>query len=274
MTLLDLSQTPLGARTFLTPQARRVELVQVGCGGTGSWLAPKLARIAQAESAREVSILLIDPDTIEAKNVGRQNFCPAEIGLAKSVALSRRLALAYGVNARALIQPFATMPLPPDTLRVYLGCVDNAPARRTIHQALALNGPDRAIWIDGGNAANGGQVIAGNATTRQALKQSFVLAGYARRLPDPALLLPNLVSGGQKRIGAARTPSCAEAAQVNVQSMLVNDQVALIMAGYLSDLLAGALKRFKTSFDGVSGTMQSLYITPERIAVSLARRTV
>ena len=272
MTLLDLSQTPLGARAFLTPQTRRVELVQIGCGGTGSWLAPKLARIAQAESTREVAIVLVDPDAIEAKNVGRQNFCPAEIGLAKAVALSRRLALAYGIDARALVRPFAPMPLPPDTLRVYLGCADNAPARRAIHQSLALNGPDRAIWIDGGNAATGGQVIAGNATTRRALKQAFVIAGYARRLPDAAMLLPNLVRGRQRPTGVARAPSCAEAAQANIQSMLVNDQVALIMASYVSDLLAGVLKRFKTSFDSASGTMQSLYITPERIAVSLARR--
>src|SRR5690349_16668087 len=76
----------LDARKLVIPAVENINLVLIGCGGTGSWLAPTVARYARllAENFdRDVKVTFVDPDRVEAKNVYRQNFAEAEIGLYK-----------------------------------------------------------------------------------------------------------------------------------------------------------------------------------------------
>src|SRR3954451_23564354 len=89
---LDLSY--LNASTLMVGPHESVHIMLVGCGGTGSWLAPRIAPIARVliESGKPTTLSFIDPDIIEKANVYRQNFCDAEIGYHKS----RVLALRYG----------------------------------------------------------------------------------------------------------------------------------------------------------------------------------
>ncbi|MCP4517833.1 MAG: hypothetical protein GY824_21725, partial [Delftia sp.] len=80
-----------------------VNLVLVGCGGTGSFLALHLARLAwhaREQHGIEVALTFIDPDRVEARNVGRQNFVPAEIGACKAQSLASRYGLAFGLRIR------------------------------------------------------------------------------------------------------------------------------------------------------------------------------
>lgn len=54
-------------------------LVVIGCGGTGSWLIPPLARIAGGRQ-----MVLIDGDKVSDSNIVRQNFLPSEIAQNKA----------------------------------------------------------------------------------------------------------------------------------------------------------------------------------------------
>lgn len=67
----------------------------VGCGGTGSWLMPKLIKtINDAERkgllSPNFSLCLIDADVVEDKNIVRQNFVPADVGKNKAEVMALR----------------------------------------------------------------------------------------------------------------------------------------------------------------------------------------
>ena len=67
----------LNAKSIILPAYQKIEFYLVGCGGTGSWLVPSLGRIARTLSrqGKTTTLILIDADIVEQKNVSRQNFC-------------------------------------------------------------------------------------------------------------------------------------------------------------------------------------------------------
>lgn len=76
----------------------------VGCGGTGSWFAPKFIKIlndavskGMLENAR---VLFVDGDIVEDKNLIRQNFVYQDIGKNKAEVLAER----YGMHASDKLQ--------------------------------------------------------------------------------------------------------------------------------------------------------------------------
>ncbi|MCB0031207.1 MAG: ThiF family adenylyltransferase, partial [Anaerolineales bacterium] len=88
-----------------------INLMLIGCGGTGSALAPSLARIAFHGQQKGIRfhIIFVDPDIVEESNVGRQRFTPgAEVGFPKANCLATRLNLAFGLDIAAIATPFST----------------------------------------------------------------------------------------------------------------------------------------------------------------------
>lgn len=71
-----------------------VSIVLVGCGGTGGYLVPKLARLLMTlkEFRRDTRyhLTLIDPDTVEEANLYRQNFIQMDLGKNKAHVLAER----------------------------------------------------------------------------------------------------------------------------------------------------------------------------------------
>ena len=95
-------------KTF-DPHFHPREIVLVGTGGTGSHLARAVARIiAHMQSLRMnvPSLTLIDPDTVEERNVSRQLFSPAEIGMNKAEAIAQRLSCALGLSIEWIPEAF------------------------------------------------------------------------------------------------------------------------------------------------------------------------
>ncbi|HNA87040.1 MAG TPA: ThiF family adenylyltransferase, partial [Nitrospira sp.] len=87
----------------LPKQCPRLHVIQIGCGGIGAFLGIHVARLAR-ECFRlfdTVMVTFYDGDTIEEKNLRRQNFCQAEIGHNKAEALAFRLSTAWGIPIRA-----------------------------------------------------------------------------------------------------------------------------------------------------------------------------
>src|SRR5262245_28482851 len=131
---IDLSYSR--AATLMPPVSEGLRLILVGCGGTGSWLAPSVARIArlQRDQGRDVTVFFCDHDTVEAKNIPRQHFCDAELGRNKAVTLAARYSAAWGVEIVAVPKRFRSADVEVDrgTQTIVIGCVDNAAARKEI----------------------------------------------------------------------------------------------------------------------------------------------
>lgn len=74
------------------------DIIVIGCGGTGSWLLPKLVKIINDGCSKSMTsghnILLVDGDEVEEKNLIRQNFISQDVGKNKAQALAER----YGVH--------------------------------------------------------------------------------------------------------------------------------------------------------------------------------
>lgn len=96
----------------------------VGAGGVGSWLTPSLCLLADS-----VQITVIDGDRLESKNLNRQLFTEADIGLNKAEALSAR----YNCNYEPYF--YHSGSIEHDRHDWIICCVDNHRGRRSVLQA-------------------------------------------------------------------------------------------------------------------------------------------
>jgi PRTRC genetic system ThiF family protein len=257
----------LTAATVLPGDTARVGITLIGCGGTGGWLAPSLARLARLmiEEGKDVSLMFCDPDTVEEGNLMRQNFCAAEIGLNKAVTLGARLAAAWGLEITAVPERFGAqshlshrLRLFNDSLRVIVGCVDNAAGRKRMAASV---GP-RSWWLDCGNSESAGQVLLGNLTTDREMRQAFLSPQVCVGLPAPHVQASDLLVARPEEM-ARRATSCAEMAAANAQSLMVNQRVAAEAGDMLLRFLGGRLRRMASYFDLESGSASARYITQE-----------
>ena len=260
---MNLDYTILQARRLMRPGSKSLEVAVVGTGGTGSWIVPHIVRLTrlawETQSAlREVRIDLWDPDTVEEKNIYRQNFSAAEIGWKKVHALAHRYGTHWGVEVRAFPKPFKSG----GRYHVILGCVDNHRARQSIHDRYHGDriGP---VWIDCGNAADSGQVLVGNCLEMP--EDAFPLGDVCVALPIPTVQHPKLL---ERDAGGEDNPfmevlSCADQALHGNQGLMVNAKVAAEAADYFARLVVKRnLRKQATYFDLVSGATRSVYVTP------------
>ena len=262
------------SRSLLVPTAKDVDIHLIGCGGTGSWLAPHIARIARLmaeKNSRKVRILFHDPDRVEAKNVYRQSFANAEIGLNKAEALAYRCAAAWGVNVVAVPKHFDAKAAVSDYDRhmgLFIGCVDNAAARRQIAEAAKSSTWSQKWWLDCGNSQNSGQILLGRSGL---LKNEFPfgIEGKCTWLPLPSEQLPELLVSETEETPAANTQnlSCAELALIDAQGLSINARMAAEAADVLLRMLVtGDLRRYQAYLNLSAGSTRSRYITEEAIA--------
>lgn len=272
------------ASVVVPRQHSAINLVQVGLGGTGSWTAPNVCRLAavlQEELKRKVQVFLIDPDRIESGNVPRSNFTYAEVGQPKAVALARRYAAAWGIKVTAVTKRFSRQMVWLESqgearLTVIIGCVDNHLARREMHRALKDAkdiSPDISDcwWLDAGNDLNTGQVLLGNSYSIDQLRDCFPCSTMCHALPSPALQFPDLLMPPvvtKKR----RDLSCRQLMMLNEQSLIVNQRVAAELGDFLMRLLlTNDLQRFAAFFNLHAGTSTSNYVTPTEVARSVGK---
>ncbi|MGI8655427.1 MAG: PRTRC system ThiF family protein [Pyrinomonadaceae bacterium] len=273
---LNLDFGYMNAATVLTRQPDEHEtttIALVGCGGTGSYMAQHISRIMRVmlEQGRRVRALFIDPDRVEEKNIGRQLFCDAEIGMNKAETLALRYGATWGLDIAAhakRFEPEMVKAYGGSPLTVIVGCVDNAAARKSI--AASLNNrpgsAPRIWWLDCGNHEEAGQVLLGAAPKIEHVKEWFTSASICKSLPSPALQCPELLQAKPEETNVSKL-SCAELTLLNVQSLQINNRVAAEAADMLTRLLVTRnLKRFACEINMAAGSMKSTYVTPESIA--------
>ncbi|BAZ34025.1 UBA/THIF-type NAD/FAD binding fold protein (plasmid) [Cylindrospermum sp. NIES-4074] len=263
---MELNLDLANAFPVQTVNYTQIELWLVGCGGTGSWLAPSLVRLGRvlSQQGKQVKLYFVDPDHVESANVLRQCFCDAEIGLNKAKTLVLRYSLAWKMEIMAIAQHFHSEWITPsyNTLIIVTACVDNAKARESITQVLQHNSHRFAphIWyLDCGNSKRSGQVLLGSHLSTNPNDYHFDTLGCFR-LPAPTIQQPDLLVPQPEEL-ADNNLSCEQLALLNSQSLSINQRVASEAFDYLLQLTAGKLRRFATYFDLESGSGKSLYTT-------------
>jgi hypothetical protein len=118
----------------------------VGVGGTGASTARIVARIIydmRRARLHTPKIILIDPDRVEEKNIGRQAlFAPADIGQFKAECVARRLNAALGLDIGWIAEP-----LDPERhadrfgSTLVISCVDNHVASQS-----GCSSRSRGMW--------------------------------------------------------------------------------------------------------------------------------
>lgn len=257
------------------PEAAATCIVQVGVGGTGSWLALSLARILYhaRQKGQVIRLVLVDPDSVDETNVGRQLFSPAEIGVNKAESIAFRLNLALGLDITAVTVPFTPKTMlwlyrqyqrQPHYSRVrfvLVGAVDNHQARRAMAEVVAA-GKGHLWAVDCGNARSNGQVLLGNLTDLSRLRVDKL--GLCAGLPSPYLQEPGLLEPDREDEPPL---SCADLTLREEQSLLINAQTAAVAAQLVYDLVVKrTVHQYAVYFNLEPPTMRSLVLTPTNLA--------
>jgi len=263
---------PVGAPFAADPRDCRSTIVLVGCGGTGGFLAESICRLLIGRSSR---LFLVDPDRVEPHNVARQAFDRREVGRFKAEVLAERLARRFERAVDYSILPYdrrlhaSVFGDTASGLRLIVGCVDNAAARRAIATTLdtssrsGIRSPN-TWWLDTGNGRNSGQLLLGNTTRPDALRRSFMPAsGKCRALPAPSLQRPDLLSAASE---ARPQPDCAEAVADGLQGPTINQIVASVAASFVEKLLNGTCTWMAAYFDLDDGMLRCLPADPKLVA--------
>ncbi len=226
-----------------------VAITLVGCGGTGSHLASGLIALTSELGARSIGsdLLLVDPDRVEPKNVGRQLFSSGDVGKFKADALAQRLMNAFGARVGAACRAIDERDSfrHSNSLNLVIGAVDNPAARALLARQVQCAAGD-LWWLDCGNDNHSGQIALGNTASAKEMKGALAL-GMIDRLPAPHLVYPDLIKTPRS---AKRAVSCAEATAAGEQGLMVNRMVAAWALALLHDfLIARDPKYFALAFD-------------------------
>ncbi len=282
---LPLNTAILNAVPVILPEYAHVTFVLVGCGGNGSWMAGVIARVLSLlpQVGKTGNALFYDPDVVERENIPRQLFFEPEIGLNKAHVLAARYGLQMGVDITSFDKPFewsyhnAGSIGNHRSLVILVGCVDGPAGREAMSQTLGhpTYQQHRYWWLDLGNHRDSGQVVLGNTSELNDLKDSFSLKTYCRLLPSAALVHPELLEAQVPDPAPTPAPDglrgCASILYGNPQSYSINQIMSAIGSDYLHRLLFGELNKWATYFDLRTGSGRSLYTAPEAIARAVGR---
>jgi len=266
---LQLNKDSLNARSLLLPVTKGTRLVLIGCGGTGSWLAPhvvRIARLLREVRDQQVSVVFCDHDHVEEKNIFRQNFCEAEIGRNKALSLAQRYGHAWGIPIAAIDQRFSRAIATKNDFApsyndqqtsVFITCVDNNTARREIAK-LCESWP--IWWVDTGNLKTAGQVSVGRQLFEKELSP-LRLPSVTTWAPAPSLQFPNIIRDTSEEVQPVNytNMSCAELALVDEQGISINHSIASVAASLLAKMLVTKDLRYHCAYVSLDAGTQFVY---------------
>lgn len=247
----------------------------IGCGGTGSWLMPKLAKTINDMIRKNIitkdkfCLNLVDFDTIETKNLVRQNFIENDIGKNKAEVMAMR----YGstlVEGTQCVFYDKYLTLDPskkehpeafisfsdvlgstlskqNLLGIIFNLVDNDVERRELHKYIrASNSP--YVVIDIGNEQTHGQLFASYYNMSR-INETY--SNYPKNVP---LILQDSFAEYHEAIITSDEDvvvfSCAEAdvsEEFQDQFLVANDMAATVGHSYFVTLIDNITKNRFTS---------------------------
>lgn len=215
-----------------------VKIVMLGAGGTGAYVAPHIYRLLY-DLGRCARFIICDGDLVEEKNLRRQNFAPADLGLNKARVLAERYASVWGMETEyipfyiedgatlaQLVTPDYRRPNPDGSglltpeLVLLLGCVDNNRTRMLCHEIFRK--ASDLVYIDSGNDSSSGQVVCGVRRNNHTFSRPIGSAHPEMR---------------QNKDRFPSQISCAEAAQGDAQTIVANITAATAIVNMVYNIL-------------------------------------
>ena len=214
---------------------RPVKIVMIGAGGTGGHIAPHLYRLLYTLD-RPVRFIICDGDIVEEKNLVRQNFTEADLGLNKARVAAERYSNVFGLETSyvpdfiesverldELVTPkvwhtgtYGAETIPGQV--ILIGAVDNNRSRQLCHEVF-LNA-EELIYIDSGNGEYTGQVVCG---IRRYGRTYYKPVGMLYPdLAQPDDLFPSEVSCADASVSAPQTIVANLMAATAVVTMIYN----------------------------------------------------
>jgi PRTRC genetic system ThiF family protein len=233
---------------------RAIRIHLIGCGGTGSQLAPRLVQLHKALLAlghpEGLQVSLWDSDTVSESNPLRQNYFDIDVGHLKAVVMTNRINIAFGMDWKARPEHFTgEVRSVNDRADIVIGCVDTKSSRRAIDQFVRTQGTP-CYWIDSGNGSDSAQIIVGHYSKKS--------ANDPNRLPLLSELYPDALAGLDDN-----TPSCSARESLASQGLATN----ALAASWIYAWLATALRYGKIDWSGIfvnllSGRASSIPVDP------------
>ena len=273
MQLPALNEDALYACSILLPVTKAATIHLIGCGGTGSWLAPHLARITKLlQEVHQINVRLVfwDHDVVEEKNIFRQNFCEAEVGINKAETLARRYGTAWGLEITALPVLFSADVMYRNNLGdrygdssmpVFITCVDNNRPRQDVAKVCSQY---FGWWLDCGNIKTAGQVSVGRGLPPRELSP-LRFPSMTTWTPLPSLQFPSIL---QEDVATRKEEvdysgmSCADIALVDEQGLSINHAIASTAAAMLMKLLVTKDLRHHCAYVSIDSGTTFIYNSP------------
>jgi len=220
---METTKPPQKTKIFSPPETRHI--LVAGVGGTGGYLAEGLAKMI-AGYRLDLRVTLADPDTVEEKNILRQNFKVWEVGTPKAKALASRLNQDYGVKFIAHdgkaqdvkgLSGFGTL---------LASCVDSVKARQDFAK--------HKHWLDLGNGLDFGQACYGTTADDKELEKENEV--WEKRPLVHCLPSPYRVLGLKGAKQPPSTPSCADHPFAE-QGCFINNWASLVGLNLLHQIL-------------------------------------
>lgn len=241
-------------------------IMVVGCGGTGGFVAEGLCRLLVSHKR---TLILVDPDRVEKKNIGRQNFYHGDIGGFKARVLAERLARQFNIPIQYSLERIENLHYNWRGM-ITIGCVDNTKARERLeiggigNMGFVFDYSRYGGWyIDAGNGEHHGQVLIGNCRLKTLKKVFLPDTGICEKLPLPTIQQPALLMPDIKPL---RENDCAARIERNEQSRQINKWMADLVLLFVDKLLEGKLTWIGAYIDLENGSLNTVDATPENVA--------
>jgi PRTRC genetic system ThiF family protein len=205
----------------------------------------RITKLLQEVHHLGVRLVFWDHDTVEEKNIFRQNFCEAEIGTNKAETLARRYGLAWGIEIIAVPVPFSAEVMfrnnlgdryGDNNMPVFITCVDKNAPRQDVAKVCSQH---FGWWLDCGNFKTAGQVSVGRGlAAREPSPLRF--PSMTTWTPLPSVQFPGILEDEpetKKEEVDYSGMSCAEIALVDEQGLSINPAIATTAASMLMKLL-------------------------------------
>lgn len=274
---------------FIPDNKRRMlpkhfHIVQLGVGGTGGYVLRSLVRMIhsyQASTNLQFTLSICDGDSVEKKNLLRQDFIESDIHRKKVDVLADRFGLAYGMPIRkrgTYVEDLESLSAlcdlennkSYDNRLIVIGAVDNNATRQLINQYFEKM--DSIIYIDAGNE---GIIVSDKSDSeltddeREAIDQSGysgqVVLGWKYQgkmiLPPVGFVYPDILSDKETFFPSQ---ACGRVIVDSPQRRMTNEVAAMVITGYLNNLFAtGEIVSHMTTFNAQNMNVVPRYITSD-----------
>lgn len=224
-----------------------ITITLIGCGGTGSLILSRLARIDYAlrqGGKPGLDVIVYDDDYVEEFNVGRQMFTVTDIGENKAIALVSKINRSFATYFRAEPKKFNCLTNEDSLSNIYITAVDTADFRyefdalfkgmEVLNKNKTSDSDKVYYWLDSGNTKTKGQAILGSVSISQPNKD------FKSKLPTIIDLYPQIKELDTIEI---QGNGCSYFDKLEEQDLFINDAISvnvcqilwqLLMKGYIT----------------------------------------